>query len=108
VAVLHLEPADWRLGFYDSVNVATGEVSQYQLAPCTGAPMEVTLNAQIFVHEGHPNNFVARVRRTGSTDEGYTMVHGNDMFTENNSGFMFRSPTNETERKSWRLWARRE
>lgn len=55
--------------------------------PCTESPMEVTINFEISLHEGHRNNFVATVRRTGSVEpDGYTMVSGNETFVANRGG----------------------
>ncbi len=55
--------------------------------PCTESEMEVTINFQISLHEGHKNNFVATVQRTGSVDPGgYTMVSGNETFVANRGG----------------------
>lgn len=56
--------------------------------PCTGELVEFTIDV-VFLDHVHQNNFVSPGKRTGFTSDGYTMVHGNDMFTENNNGFMF-------------------
>lgn len=45
-----------------------------EVNPCTNAPMLVTINAEVRLHE-HGERFVAIVSRTGSTDDGYVMDH---------------------------------
>ena len=46
--------------------------------PCTGLPMDVTLEGTRFVHE-HKNNLVDRLgERTGSTSSGYVLIGGHD------------------------------
>lgn len=52
--------------------------------PCSGEPMEVTINFEGRFHE-HRNNFVGHGSKTGSTNDGYTMNHGVDNFVENNN-----------------------
>jgi hypothetical protein len=49
--------------------------SFWDVNPCTGEDMYVTLFADVFIHE-HPNNFVVRVVRTGTTSTGDVMDHG--------------------------------
>ena len=52
--------------------------------PCSGAEHEITLNADITVHE-HQNNVVVHLARTGSTDDGYVMNHSVETFVENSN-----------------------
>ena len=50
--------------------------------PCTGLDHDITLNFEVSIHE-HQNNFVVHVGRTGSTDDGYTMIGGTESFVAN-------------------------
>jgi hypothetical protein len=60
----------------------TDSVMFFDIDACTGVGMEITLEAQVFVHEGHNNNLTGRLKRTGSTTSGYTMKNGIETFTE--------------------------
>ena len=50
--------------------------------PCTGLDHEITINFEVSIHE-HRNNFVVHVGRTGTTDDGYTMIRGTESFVTN-------------------------
>lgn len=58
--------------------------------PCTGELHEVTLFFDIYEHQGHNNNFVAKVIRTGWTDSGYEMFAGGETFIINQGVVMGR------------------
>lgn len=70
--------ADPPIEFSDSVTFE-------DVNPCTGEPMEITINSQVTLHEGHKNNFVVHVAKTGTTSDGYVMDHGSESFVANNN-----------------------
>ena len=53
--------------------------------PCTNQEHEITLNLEGTVHE-HRNNVVVKQHRSGSTDDGSTMIAGTDTFVLNGNG----------------------
>lgn len=53
--------------------------------PCTGLDIDITLNLVIEEHM-HQNNFVAKLRRTGSTSDGFIMQNGTESFVETPNG----------------------
>ena len=61
----------------------TDSVTFVDVNPCTGLDHEITINFEVSIHE-HRNNFVVRVGRSGSTDDGYTMIGGTESFVANN------------------------
>jgi hypothetical protein len=62
----------------------------YPINPCTGLVHEVTVNVDVFEHQGgHPNGgFVGRAVRTGSTSDGYVMEHGREVQMANGNVFV--------------------
>jgi len=57
--------------------------------PCTGQEHEVTINIDVFEHEGHPKDgFVGRAIRTGQTSDGYVMDHGREVQMDNGNVFV--------------------
>jgi hypothetical protein len=56
--------------------------------PCTGLEHVGTLELTFYVHGGHPNNFGGRVELTGTTDSGYVMIGGSNVFQENDNVFV--------------------
>ncbi len=50
--------------------------------PCTGTPMEVTIESVGRVHI-HGDNEIVHVSKTGTTDDGYVMKHGVQSFVFN-------------------------
>ena len=56
--------------------------------PCTGLEHVGTLEFTIYAHEGHSNNFLGRVETTGTTDSGYVMIGGHNVFQENDNVFV--------------------
>lgn len=56
--------------------------------PCSGEMHEVTLNFEIFRHEGHKNNNdVVHLRRSGTTSSGFEMIAGNEQQVDSEQGF---------------------
>ena len=51
--------------------------------PCTGLLHTVNISLTRFIHDGHNNNFVVHVERTGFTDSGYTMFSGHLQLVDN-------------------------
>jgi hypothetical protein len=66
--------ADKPIHFSDSV-------SFQDVNPCTGDPMDITINADVSIHE-HGNSFVVHVATSGIATGGFTM-HGVEHFVEN-------------------------
>ena len=62
-------------------------ISFEALNPCTGEPHEITIFLDFYEHQNHPNNFVARVVRTGYTSDGYEMFSGGEIFVANKGVF---------------------
>ena len=56
--------------------------------PCTGEFHEITIFFDVFLHEGHKNNFVGRAVRTGFTDSGYELFAGNEIQVDNGNVFI--------------------
>ncbi len=46
--------------------------------PCTGELQEITINFDVSLHL-HKDNYVAKIKRTGTTDAGYEMIAGNGL-----------------------------
>jgi hypothetical protein len=53
--------------------------------PCTGLEHEITINLEGSIHE-HQNNMVVKAQRSGSADDGSTMIAGTDTFVVNKGG----------------------
>ncbi|MGI9605108.1 MAG: hypothetical protein ACR2P0_03120 [Acidimicrobiales bacterium] len=62
-------------------------VTFHDINPCSGDEHEITLNFEIREHQGHKNNFVVHLSRTGTTDDGYVMNHGVETITGNKNVF---------------------
>lgn len=56
--------------------------------PCTGGLHEITIFFDVFLHEGHKNNFVGRAVRTGFTDSGYELFTGHEIVVDNGNVFV--------------------
>jgi len=48
--------------------------------PCSGETISITINFLVQVHE-HPDDVFVRVRRTGTTSDGFIMAHGFETFS---------------------------
>lgn len=48
--------------------------------PCSGETITITIEFLVQIHE-HPDDFSVRVRRTGSTSDGFIMAHGSETFS---------------------------
>jgi len=55
--------------------------------PCSGELIDITINVEVRLHPGHPNNFVVNLTRSGSTSDGSVTLSGTQSFNENNTGF---------------------
>ena len=61
----------------------TGSDTFPDINPCTELPDEITINFEFSEHQAHASNFIAHVKRTGTTDAGYVMDHGVENFQVN-------------------------
>ncbi len=61
------------------------DVSFDALNPCTGEVHTVNITFSVFEHF-HGDEFVARVRRTGTTSDGYDLVKGREVFKADPTG----------------------
>jgi hypothetical protein len=52
--------------------------------PCDGSEHEITIDLVVSIHE-HQNSFVVHLKRSGTTDSGFTMIAGTESFVANNS-----------------------
>ncbi len=69
----------------DAPEPFTVEFSFEDVNPCTGEPHVITI--ELVIRERvHKNNFVATVRASGSTSDGYTMVSGSETVVETKKG----------------------
>ncbi len=54
--------------------------------PCSGELITITIDAYLSVHM-HDDTYVVRVKRTGTTSDGYIMEHGRDNFVADEMNF---------------------
>ena len=58
-------------------------VSFSDINPCTGELHDITIFLDFYEHQGHPNNFVGRIVRSGWTSDGYETFAGGEIFVAN-------------------------
>jgi hypothetical protein len=71
-------------GSADQPTVITVNVAPFtDVNPCTGLLHTVNISLTIFLHDGHNNNVVQHVDRSGFTDSGYEMFSGQSQSVNN-------------------------